>query len=63
VVVRRIIAVFSRFEERPEFHRLVGLVVVHGPEPQARQPQEKGGQDDERDEPAKNSFAHFAGAP
>ena len=50
-MVASIVGVLTALEQRTELDRLVGLVVMHGPDVQARQPQcESGGQRDRDDE-------------
>ncbi len=63
VVVVRVEPVFAPLEEVSELDRLVGLVVVHGPDVQADDTEEKGAEDGAEKEPPEGLIRHLAGRP
>jgi hypothetical protein len=62
-MVRFIILIFAFLEQPAEFQGLVGLVVVHGPEAQARDPDEKRRCQNDQQKSAESGLVHFAGVP
>ena len=49
-MVVSIVGVLTALEQRAELDRLVGLVVMHGPDVQTRQPQHEAGRQRDRDD-------------
>ena len=59
MVIVRVVGVFTALEQRAELDRLVGLVVVHGPDVQADQAQRQARRQGDRDEKPRSK----AGSP